>query len=150
MATELLYGLVTAVLAKAERGRLDGFQARCLRRILKIPPSYYSRISNLHVFARAGQKRLSEMLMRQQMILMGKLAFRPPYDPVRSSIFQPHSFKLRVLPGPAKRGRPRIRWPVQVLGMCIRTAGSYQQLLDYWHFENSSYAAWRSHVRRTT
>ena len=42
--SKLLYGLVTAVLNKAERARLDGFQARCFRRILKIPPSYYSRI----------------------------------------------------------------------------------------------------------
>ena len=107
--SKLLYGLVTAVLTKAERGRLDGFQVRCLRRILKVPPSYYSRIPNLQVLTMAGQKRLREMLMRQQMILMGNLAFRPPHEPVRSSIFQSHSFELRPLPGPAKRGRPRIK-----------------------------------------
>ena len=44
--SKLVYGLVTAVLNKLERRRLDGFQARCIRRILKVPPSYYSRISN--------------------------------------------------------------------------------------------------------
>ena len=98
----------------------------------------------------AGQKRLSEMLMRQQMILMGKLVFRPPHDPVRNSIFQSHNLELRPLPGPAKRGRPRTRWAVQVLNMCIRIVGSYDQLLNHWHFRNSSYVAWRSHVRRAT
>ena len=113
--SKLLYGLVIAVLGKAERGRLDGFQARRLRRILRIPPSYYSRVSNARVLGMAGKENLSTSLVRQQMTLMGKIAFRPNHDAVLRSIFQPNSFKLRHLPGPAKRGRPRIRWPVYVL-----------------------------------
>ena len=97
----------------------------------------------------AGKKPLSEQLVRQQVIMMGKIAFRPQHDVVRSSIFIPGSLKLRPLPGPARRGRPRIRWPVQILDKCIRIAGSYEQLLEYWHFENSSLLAWRSHVCKT-
>ena len=49
IVSKLLYGLVTAVLNKNERRRLDGFQARCFRRILKVPAAYYSRISNARV-----------------------------------------------------------------------------------------------------
>ena len=40
IATRLLYGLQAASLNKTERRRLDGFYARCLRRILKMPPSH--------------------------------------------------------------------------------------------------------------
>ena len=97
----------------------------------------------------AARRPLSEQIMKQQMILMGKIAFRRDSDVVRQSIFIPSTIKLRLLPGLAKRGRPRIRWPVQVLDMCIRIAGSYEQLLSYWHFENSFFAAWRSHVRKS-
>ena len=97
----------------------------------------------------AGKRCLSEMLVKQQMIMMGKLAFRPHYDVVRSSIFEPHSLNLRPLPGPMKRGRPRIRWPMYVLEKCVLVAGSYEQLLNYWHCDNSTFAAWETHVRKT-
>ena len=143
-----MYRLVTAVFNQNERRRLDGFQARCLRRILKVPAAYYSRVSNARILAMAWRKPLSEHLMRQQVILMGKIAFSPNTDVVRKSIFMPSSIELRPLPGPAKRGRPRARWPVQVLDMCIRIAGSYEELLRYWHFDHSSFVTWRSHVRK--
>ena len=57
-------------------------------------------------------------------------------------------FELRPLPGPAKRGRPRIRWPVFVLDKCVRSVGSYDQLLEYWDSNRSSFAAWKAHVRK--
>jgi hypothetical protein len=150
IVTKLLYGLVTAVLNKAERGRLDGFQARCIRKILRVPPAYYSRISNLRVLAMARKKWLSEMLVKQQMILMGKLAFRSDSDVVRCSIFNPTTCELRRLPGPAKRGRPRIRWPVYVLDKCVGIAGSLEQFLNYWHRDNSSFVAWKAFVRKSS
>ena len=68
---------------------------------------------------------------------------------MRSSIFEPHTINLRPLHGPMKRGRPRIRWPVYVLEKCVRAAGSYEQLLNYWHCDNSSFAVWKVHVRET-
>ena len=95
----------------------------------------------------AGKKPLSEALLKQQMIMMGKLTFRPSDDIVRKSIFEVGTFKLRPLPSPAKRGRPRIRWPVHILSMCVRIAGSYERLLEYWHLDNSSFSAWENHVR---
>lgn len=145
--SKLVYGLVTTVLNQNERRRLDGFQARCIRRILKAP---YTRISNERVLKMAARRPLSEQIMKQQMILMGKIVFSRASDVVRQSIFIPSTIKLRLLLGPTKRGRLRIRWPVQVLVMCIRIAGSYKQLLSYWHFGNSSFGAWRSHVRKSS
>ena len=50
--SRLQYGLCTTLLVKSQRRRLDGFHARCLRRILGIPPSFLSRVSNANVFSR--------------------------------------------------------------------------------------------------
>ena len=149
IVSKLLYGLVIASLNKSEYRRLDGFQARCLRRILKNPSAYYSRISNARVRKMAGKDILSQYLMNEQMILMGKLAFRDNEDVVRRSIFLPNSCELRPLPGPAKRGRPRARWAPQVLKMCIHAAGSYDALLKLWHSEHSSFASWKWFIRRS-
>ena len=44
ITSPLLYGLSSAWLNVAERRRMDGFQARCLRKILGIPSAYVSRI----------------------------------------------------------------------------------------------------------
>ena len=97
----------------------------------------------------AGKDKLSDGLVRQQMTLMGKIALRPNDDVVRKSIFLSNNIALRPLPGPAKRGRPRIRWPVHILSKCVRAAGSHERLLDYWHLNISSFVAWKSHVRKT-
>jgi hypothetical protein len=47
VTSRLLYGLSGAWINVAERRRIDGFQSRCLRKILRIPPAYVqgSRIS---------------------------------------------------------------------------------------------------------
>ena len=98
----------------------------------------------------AGKKRLSEMLVKQQIILMGKLAFRSDSDVVRCSIFNPYTCELRRLPGPAKRGRPRIRWPVYVLDKRVGIVGSLEQFLNYWHRDNGSFVVWKVFVRESS
>ena len=96
----------------------------------------------------AGKDTLSEYLKKQQMILMGKLAFRENEDVVRKSIFLPDTCELRPLPGAAKRGRPRARWPVQVLRMCINAVGSHEQLMKCWNREHGCLNAWISCIRK--
>jgi hypothetical protein len=44
VTSRLLYGLSTMVLVECQRRRLDGLYARCLRRILRIPAAYVSRV----------------------------------------------------------------------------------------------------------
>ena len=46
ICSKLAYGLSTSIFTAKEIRRLDGFHARCLRKILKIAPSFYSHISN--------------------------------------------------------------------------------------------------------
>ena len=52
--SKLMYSLSCLCLSAAERRRLDGFQNRCLRCILGIPPAFVSRISNACVLHRCG------------------------------------------------------------------------------------------------
>ena len=63
VAPTLLYSLSTSWLSTAQQRRLDGFQNRCLRRILKIKPAYFSRVSNKTVLQRASQQAYSNQLL---------------------------------------------------------------------------------------
>ena len=53
VVSKLLYCLHTMWLNKAKLRKIDGFQAKCLRSILHIPPSYISRVSNATVLQRS-------------------------------------------------------------------------------------------------
>ena len=52
VVSKLLYGLQTMALGGAPLKKLAGFHARCLRRILGIAPSYWSRVSTSGAAAR--------------------------------------------------------------------------------------------------
>ena len=46
---KMLYALESAWLNTSLLRKLEGFYCKCLRRILKITPSYYSRVSNQYI-----------------------------------------------------------------------------------------------------
>ena len=125
----VLYGLITSWLNAWQRRQLDGFQARCLRDVLRIPHAYVSRISDATVLSRSGQKRLTTQLCRQQLLLMGKVA-RTPNDDIRNfspGTLQPitHSIKRRV-------GLPHAEWAPKLLDLAQltwRSAESVEQLI---------------------
>ena len=106
VVAKLVYGLHTAILNKSERARLDGFHARCLRRILRIQHAYYSRISNKDVLERAHAKLLSIKILQRQLLYLGEISRRDQDDPVRCSVFLPGTFDAVPI-GPRKQGRPR-------------------------------------------
>ena len=111
--SRLMYGLQVAWLGKASLRKLDGFNARCLRKMMGIPPAYHSRVSNKAVLDRMGARSLSKLLLEQQLGYLGTLARRPPECPARSGIFDAGlilkaDFKRRV-------GRPRMEWAPELL-----------------------------------
>ena len=115
VVSKLRYGLSTVCLVKAQRRRLYGFYARCLRKVLGIPPSFVSRISNKTVFERAGASPLTEQILHQQLVLLGKAARSPANALIRSSIFMADSLIPRVGSCVRRVGRPRLDWTTEVM-----------------------------------
>ena len=113
VVSKLLYCLHTMWLNKAELRKIDGFQARCLRSILRIPPPYISRISNATVLQRGRCKCLSAILKFRQLLLFQSIAVLPD-DVRRRCIFQPSRFILQSLSAPRRRGRPKQMWASEV------------------------------------
>jgi hypothetical protein len=126
--SKLMYGLVTGSFTKAELRRLDGFQAKCLRAILKIPSSQFSRISNFAVRERADWKSASKLLLEQQLVLFGKVLRSPPEDILHQASFVPGSLTpatsryIRVV------GHPRKEWVPELIPHAVRIAGGAQNL----------------------
>ena len=123
----LVYGLKTAWLGAVARRRLDGFHARCLRKIMGIPPAYFSRISNASVFSSAGCKPSSNHLLQQQLFLFGDIATSPP-GPLRASVFLADSLSLIEDSIKRGRGRPRHTWAKQLMAVASKIAGGKAHL----------------------
>ena len=83
-----MYGSHTAWLKKAELGNLDAFQARCLRMILGIPHSFYSRVPNTDVLSRAKTQKFSAVLLYKQLTLLHRIANLPSDDVMRTCVFR--------------------------------------------------------------
>ena len=112
--SKLLYSLHVGVLNTAERRRLDGFQARCLRKILRIAPAYISRTPNTVVLEAARCKPCSDILRARQQAFLEKLRARPDADVCRRMVFH-NDGTVRRFSGTRKVGRPRTTWLDQAL-----------------------------------
>lgn len=126
-----LYGMQTIWLNTAARRRLDGFQARCLRRILKVLPSFISRVSNATVLQRASHNKASSMLLCRALKYFGKLAVLPLSEPVRQALFQDASLDLRTHCGGRRQGRPRQFWPEMVRASAVKACGSEARMISF-------------------
>ena len=67
------YSLNTMRFGATARRRMDGFHARCFRKILGVPHAYYSRVS-LEVLQRAGRQPFSATPLEQQLLIFGGIA----------------------------------------------------------------------------
>ena len=110
---KLLYSLDGVWLNKALLKSLDGFYCKCLRQILKISPSFVSRVSNQYVLKQFKAIPLSKTLLQRQLLLFGKISQLPDTSIVRSCVFAPGSCDLVTCSG-KRRGRPRNTWAVEV------------------------------------
>ena len=124
VASRALYGLHTAWLNQSERRRLDGFHARCMRRILGIPAAFYSRISNAEVLRQAGTRALSASLLHRQLMYFAHISRRPAGSPLRDSVFEPGTVKLRSKTFERRVGRPRTAWSDAVHRIALQIAGT--------------------------
>ena len=146
----LLYSLETVWPTKAERQRLNGFHARCLRRIYGTRHAYYSRVSNADVLQMASSKPLSNMLLAKQLHLLARIASRPSGDPVRDSVFDRGSFDLVQLKEKRRVGRPRLAWGRCVYEHALKLAGSAQNLGAMLAVVGTPADTWKTRVRAYT
>ena len=120
--SKLLYGLETVHLTDAMLRKIDAFQMRCLRKILKIPSTFIDRrFSNRFVlqrctevlFSTLGGQRVFELFTqsysRRKSKLLGHVLRTSQGDPMRQVSFQPNS-AYRVQFGKKRVGRPKQNW----------------------------------------
>ena len=79
-----------------------------------IPHSFYSRVSNATVLERAGQKPLGRHLLKQQMLLYGRIARAPASDLLRNLTFVPGTQSPATSRYIRRVGRPRNEWTVML------------------------------------
>ena len=115
IVSKLINGLSTMWLVTAQRRRVDRFYARCLRRILRIPASSVSRVSNATVLARAGVRPFSEQLLQRQLMLLNKVAHSPGESLLRRDTFIPGTLQLQIGRYVRRVGRPRQNWAEQLV-----------------------------------
>ena len=113
--SKLRYSLATIWLVTAQRRRVDGFVARCLRRILRIPAAFVSRVSNATVLARAGLKPFSQQVLGHQLHLLRKAALAEPEHPLRKDCFYGSTLSPQIGTFIRRVGRPRQEWTSQLL-----------------------------------
>ena len=111
---KLLYNLESLWLLQADRNRLDAFQAACLRKILKVPHAYYSRVSNEEVRAKAKTQPLSADLLDRQTKLYDRIADLPGDNLLRRLVCEPGSRRPKKWYHHRRRGRPKLQWAASV------------------------------------
>jgi len=137
--SKLLYSMTSLVLTAAQRRKVNGFQNRYIRRIIGVPLSYVSRVSNAIVLARASYPLATSLLQKRRLQLLGKILRCDGTHPLRASVFVPHttipatdSFIRRV-------GRPSKEWVKEVCEEAAVLFGSLEAAMtktlekDLWN-----------------
>ena len=108
---------------------IDGAQARFLRRILKVPASFISRVSHKTVRRRCSTYSFSTFIFRSQLRWLGHILRKPHDHPLRLVLFQPNTdLEPRRPPTndrvtKAVRGRPNLDWGQELLRKIHRYCG---------------------------
>ena len=112
--SKLMYGCESMTLRASEKRKLNGFHCACCRTILRIQPSYISRVSNKYVLKKLGTMSLENIVLGRQLVFFGKIARRESSDVLRGLVFIPSTMDL-VRPTKRKQGRPRLQWSAEVM-----------------------------------
>ena len=142
--SKLLYGLQTVWLTKQQRNKLDGFHARCVRKIVGIKPSYLSRVPNTEVLAQVNSRKLSVLLLQQQLGLFGKIFRKASDDIIRQVVFEAGTDQLVIDSRRRRRGRPKLSWAVELQKIAIQISGGRMYLQQMM----ANPLVWRSSVKQ--
>ena len=99
-----------AVAQVAQEWHLNAFQNRCLRRIVGIKPSHFSRVSNADVLERCGHVSATSLLRKRQSQLLRKVLRSEEGHPLRTASFIPGTNYPLTERYVRRRGRPHKEW----------------------------------------
>ena len=105
----ILYGLHHSCLTQTNLDKLDAWQARQLRRVLKIKASFYSRTPNSTVIKQADTPLLSAIVLRNQIQYLGRILRAENYETIKTITLTRHC-NYRTLTARRRRGHPRDHW----------------------------------------
>ena len=143
--SKLRYGVASACLSKSDLRRLDGFHASCLRRLLKIPSSYFSRVSNNRVREIAGHQPLSSSIRASQLHYLGQVLTNPYKRQLREAAFHHGDVTTPAVAAFVRRvGRPRQNWTEQV----VKAARGATTGLQQWLEVSQSKELWQSVIMK--
>ena len=116
ITSKIMYSLESLWLLQTDRARIDAFHYQCLRRILRIPPSFISRVSNETVLNLSWQTSMTALLPNRQKLLYKKIQSLPEGDSLKRLVCNeggtPMEWSLN-----RRRGRPRQMWAQSVYKM---------------------------------
>ena len=127
VVSKILYGLESLFLLQADRTKLDGFYAKCLRKISGIQHSMISRVSNKEVLQSFPTTPLSEQLLARQVRLYGKLVAESPSSLIRQVSLGPHGCRPKTWSSKRRVGRPRLQWTHCVYAVALAVAGGSEE-----------------------
>ena len=142
--SKFLYGLVTCCFTIAEQRRINGFQAKCVRQIMGIAPSFISRVSNAEVLRRARARSPMDLLAQQQLMQLGKVLRAPPVSALHHTSLIPGTLQPATSRYVRRVGRPRKELIPTVLPEAFKRKQSHEQLYEL--AQDSS--GWKLFVRR--
>ena len=120
---KLVYGLSTAALTQAQTKRIDAFQMRGLRQIMKKTHTFINRTNtNASILEAASRcrfdgeegkiQKFSEYYLQQRQALFGHVLRCEAGDPLRQVTFVPRT-ATPPLPEKNRVGRPRLHWTLE-------------------------------------
>ena len=113
VTSKVMWSLESCWLLQADRVRLDAFQAYGLRRIFRILPSYFSRVSNLSVRERAYQSSFCSLLENRQVRLFNKIQSLPCTNFTKRLVCDTNGMP-KLWHNRRSRGRPCQIWSTSV------------------------------------
>ena len=123
--SKLRYSCACAWLSKSELRRLDGFEAACLRKVLRIRPAFSSRVSNAAVREIAQREPFSALVRSAQLKLLEQVLHDPCKQVLKEVAFHRGNPALPETSAFIRKvGRPRHNWTDQLMSIMRQSAGS--------------------------
>ena len=116
ITSKIMYSLESLWLLHTYRARIDAFHYQCLRRILRIPPSFISRVSNETVLNLSGQTSMTTLLQNRQKFLYKKIQQLSENDSLKRLVCNESGTPIDWSRN-RRRGRPRQMWSHSVHNM---------------------------------